>query len=164
MTAMKGLIALPVWVFLFGCTGNGADPLRVALESGAPHFATRIENPSQEYVATEVRTLAGPIQMSGEWGKRFDNVMLDLVDQSGNEAYACVVNPGVKITIAGGEQTIRFLICFECRVILVLDSNGNKVKELSFASRHAELGELVIEAFPADTKLADVINRKVPTS
>jgi hypothetical protein len=164
MTGSKQAPVLIATALLLGCSVGGPDPVRDALQSGAPHFVTRIENPSRSYVETEVTTLAGPIEMDGRWAKRFDGLLIDLVDQAGEEAYACVPNPGVKVTISGVDHIVRFLLCFECRVIVILDDNGTKIKDISFEGRHGAMGELVMEAFPEDQKLADIIIRKVPTN
>lgn len=162
MAGVKGLILFALTALL-GCADT-ADPLRAALGANAPHFATRIENPSRAYIATEVKTIAGPVEMNSEWSNRFDRLLGDLLDQFGGEAYACAPNPGVKVTIASVDQTFRFLICFECSLVTILDGNGAKVKELPFDKRHDELGKLVMEAFSDDKKLADVIDGKAPTN
>jgi hypothetical protein len=162
MAGVKLAFALLTCVLL-GCAGVDADPLRSALQSDAPHFAARIENPSQEYDPTNVKTILGPVEMGNEWSIRFDSLLLELLDQPA-ATFACIPNPGVKVTIADTDRTLRFLICFECSLILAQDVGDRTIKVLGFERHRNELGRLAIEAFPKDRKLADVINGKAPTN
>lgn len=102
--------------------------------------------------------VAGPVEMPTEWSKRFDAAILAIGKTDPDEHNTCIPNPGVMVALRDGKVRTRFLLCFECSVLVLEDENGNSVGVMrSFSDQRKTLGALVLEAFPNDKDLAEVV-------
>ncbi len=102
--------------------------------------------------------VAGPVEMPTEWSKRFDAAILAIGKTDPDEHNTCIPNPGVMVALRDGKVRARFLLCFECSVLVLEDENGNSVGVMrSFSDQRKTLGALVLEAFPNDKDLAEVV-------
>jgi hypothetical protein len=144
-----------------GCSPMWTDEVDSLLTSEVPHSAYRIRYPSSEYGSGKMEVIVGPVEMSTEWSKRFDVAMQEVGAANPNEEYACIPNPGVMVALHDGKVHARFLLCFECNILVLEDENGNRVGSMrSFVDQRKTLGELAIEAFPNDKYLAKVVNTR----
>lgn len=158
---MRMLVLACLALVVFGCAPMWTDEVDSLLTSEVPHSAYRIRYPSSEYGSGEMEVLAGPVDMSKQWSKRFDTAILEIGKTNPDEQYACIPNPGFMVTLGDGKGRARFLLCFECSILVLEDENGNRVGSLrSFVAQQKTLGALAIEAFPNDKDLAKVVNSR----
>ncbi|MDQ2986112.1 MAG: hypothetical protein M3R13_05255 [Armatimonadota bacterium] len=158
---MRMLAPLVLSLCLYGCSPVWTAEVDALLNAGAPHFASRIKNSTQDYRRDLAEVILGPVEMSAEWSKRFDDALLEIGRSRGNEKYACTPDPGVRVRIQDGVEFADVLLCFECWTLHIENEQGDIVVEMTpFDSKKVELADLVIEAFPSDKELAKFVKRK----
>src|SRR5687767_2038650 len=114
INTMRMLVLACLAFVVGGCSPMWTEEVDSLLTSDVPHSAYRIRFPSSEYGSGNMQVIAGPVELSKEWSKRFDVAMQEVGASNPDEQYACIPNPGVMVALHDGKVRARFLLCFEC--------------------------------------------------
>ena len=98
----------------------------------------------------------GAVKLKTADAKQFSDALLNFDSYGWETAKLCIPDFGVRLRFTRGDDTVEFLLCYECKILEVLHNGKTQTKEMNFDNAQTILIKAIQSVFPNDDAIKKI--------
>ncbi len=100
----------------------------------------------------------GAVELKTADAKQFSDTLLNFDSYAWETAKLCSPNFGVRLRFTRGDDTVEFLLCYECKILEVSHNGNPQAQEMNFDYAQIALIKAIQSVFPEDNAIKKLSN------